>query len=110
MNRKQILYIAFIVDSLCWIALGFIIGLSTNAIGGTMSSIETTTTLNPPAIEVGSRVMYVCPWTGFDRVGEIIAAIGADRDGADGEYFDIECEDGTGVDTSIHSVDIRPID
>ena len=110
MNRKQILTIAFIVDSLCWIALGFLIGFSTNAIGGTMSSIETTTTLNPAPIEVGSRVMYVCPWTGFDRVGEVVAAIGVDRDGLDGEYFDIECEDGTGIDTSIHSIDIRPIE
>ena len=107
MNRKKILTIAFIIDSLCWIALGFIIGLSTNAIGGTMSSIETTTTLNPPAIEVGSRVMYVCPWTGFDRVGEVVAAIGEDEDGG---YFDIECEDGSGINGSIHSTDIRPID
>jgi hypothetical protein len=109
MNRKQILTIAFIVDSLCWIALGFFIGFSTNAIGGNMT-ITAETTLNPEPIEVGSQVIYVCPWTGFDRTGQVVAAIGADRDGLDGEYFDIECDDGTGVDTSIHSIDIRPID
>jgi len=52
-------------------------------------------------------VMYVCPWTGFDRVGEVVAAIGEDDDGG---YFDIECEDGSGINGSIHSTDIRPIE
>ena len=102
MNRKQILTIAFIVDSLCWIALGFFIGFSTNAIGGTMS-IETTTTLNPAPIEVGSAVIYVCPWNGFDISGVIV---GENSEWGEG-FFDIQPDNDEFVDTAIHLTDIR---
>ncbi len=106
MNRKQILTIAFIVDSLCWIALGFLIVFSTNATGGTMSI--TAETNNPQPIEVGAQVIYVCPWTGFDRLGHIVGTCENNTFGED--YYDIESDDGTGLDVVIHLTDIRPID
>ena len=74
-----------------------------------MSTIETTTTLNPSEIAIGSQVLYVCPWTGFDTVGEVV---GENADFGEG-FFDIQPENQTienEVDTAIHFTDIRPTD
>ena len=74
-----------------------------------MSTIETTTTLNPPAITIGSQVLYVCTWTGFDTVGEVVAENAEFGEG----FFDIQPENQSienEVDTAIHFTDIRPTD
>ena len=72
-------------------------------------SIQTTTTLNPSEIAIGSQVLYVCPWTGFDTLGEVVAE---NADFGEG-FFDIRPDKQTienEVDTAIHLTDIRPTD
>ena len=71
-----------------------------------MSTIETTTTLNQSPIEVGSAVIYVCPWTGFDTSGEVVS----ENDEFGEGFFDIRPDNQTienEVDTAIHFTDIR---
>ena len=72
-------------------------------------SIKATTTLNPPEIAIGSQVLYVCPWTGFDTVGEVVQ----ENDEWGEGFFDIQPENETVegyLDTAIHFTDIRPTD
>ena len=85
-----------------------------------MSTIQTTTTLNPSEITIGSQVLYVCPWTGFDTKGEVVQE---NADWGEG-FFDIRPLEhctryGIGavaidltdyLDTAIHLTDIRPTD
>lgn len=83
-------------------------------------SIETTTTLNPPEITIGSQVLYVCPWTGFDTKGEVVQ----ENDEWGEGFFDIRpiehqsrysigtetIDQSDYLDTAIHFTDIRPTD
>lgn len=46
-TRKKILVIAFILDSICWIALGFLLGYSLNALGeNTMPKLTNSEVIN----------------------------------------------------------------
>ena len=71
-----------------------------------MNNENTIEETNEETIEVGSSVIYKCPWTGFDNSGEVV---GENADFGEG-FFDIRPDNQTianEVDTAIHLTDIR---